>query len=70
MLVKELIKQLEQMPQKVHVYVSEDEVVDKVIFEKSPDGNGIVRIFKVWDAMHSCRKRGLNDKRRSKKSFV
>ena len=49
MTVKELIEQLKQMPQNVHVY-AEGELADKVIFEKSPDGNnGIVRIFKAWD---------------------
>ena len=49
MLVRELIEQLKQMPQDVHVY-AEGEPADKVIFEKSPDGNGgIVRIFKAWD---------------------
>ena len=49
MTVMELIKKLESMPQDVHVY-AEGEPADKVIFEKSPDGNGgIVRIFKAWD---------------------
>ncbi|MBR6821959.1 MAG: hypothetical protein IKI46_01945 [Lachnospiraceae bacterium] len=49
MTVKELIGQLKQMPQDVHIY-AEGEPADKVIFEKSPDGNGgIVRIFKAWD---------------------
>ena len=49
MTVAELIEQLQQMPQNVHVY-AESEFADKVIFEKSPDGNGgIVRIFKSWD---------------------
>lgn len=49
MTVVELIEQLKQMPQDVHVY-AEGEPADKVIFEKSPDGNGgIVRIFKAWD---------------------
>ncbi len=49
MTVAELIEQLKQMPQDVHVY-AEGELADKVIFEKSPDGNGgIVRIFKAWD---------------------
>lgn len=49
MTVKELIDQLKQLPQDVDVY-AEGEPADKVIFEKSPDGNGgIVRIFKAWD---------------------
>lgn len=49
MLVKELMDKLKQMPQDVHVY-AESQPADKVIFEKSPDGNGgIVRIFKAWD---------------------
>ena len=49
MTVGELIEQLKQMPQNVHVY-AEGELADKVIYEKSPDGNGgIVRIFKTWD---------------------
>ena len=49
MTVKELIGQLKQMPQDVHIY-AEGEPADKVIFEKSPDGNGgIVWIFKAWD---------------------
>lgn len=49
MTVKELIDQLKQLPQDVHVY-AEGEPADKVIFEKSPDENGgIVRIFKAWD---------------------
>ena len=49
MKVSELIKGLEQMPQDLDVY-AEGELADKVIFEKSPDGNGgIVRIFKAWD---------------------
>lgn len=49
MTVAELIEQLKQMPQDVHVY-AEGEPADKAIFEKSPDGNGgIVRIFKAWD---------------------
>ena len=49
MTVKEVIGQLKQMPQDVHIY-AEGEPADKVIFEKSPDGNGgIVRIFKAWD---------------------
>lgn len=49
MTVAKLIEQLKQMPQDVHVY-AEGELADKVIFEKSPDGNGgIVRIFKAWD---------------------
>lgn len=49
MTVKELTIQLKQMPQDVHVY-AEGELADRVIFEKSPDGNGgIVRIFKAWD---------------------
>lgn len=49
MLVKELMEKLKQMPQDVHVY-AEGQPADKVIFEKSPDGNGgIVRIFKAWD---------------------
>lgn len=49
MTVEELIRKLENMPQNVHVY-AEGELADKVIFEKSPDGNGgIVRIFKAWD---------------------
>lgn len=51
MIVAELIEQLKQLPQDVHVY-AEDEPADKVIFEKSPDGNGgIVRIFKAWDVV-------------------
>jgi hypothetical protein len=49
MTVAEVIEQLKQMPQDVHVY-AEGEPADKVVFEKSPDGNGgIVRIFKAWD---------------------
>lgn len=49
MTIAELIEQLKQMPQDVHVY-AEGELADKAIFEKSPDGNGgIVRIFKAWD---------------------
>lgn len=49
MTVAELIEQLKKMPQNVHVY-AEGEPADKVIFEKSLDGNGgIVRIFKAWD---------------------
>ena len=49
MTVKELIDKLKQMPQDAHVY-AEGELADKVIFEKSPDGDGgIVRIFKAWD---------------------
>lgn len=49
MTVAELIEQLKQMPQDVHVY-AEGKLADKAIFEKSPDGNGgIVRIFKAWD---------------------
>lgn len=49
MTVAELIRELESMPQDVHVF-AEGKPADKVIFEKSPDGNGgIVRIFKVWD---------------------
>lgn len=49
MTVAELIEQLKQMPQNAHIY-AEGELADKVIFEKSPDGNGeIVRIFKAWD---------------------
>ena len=49
MTVAELIEELKQMPQNAHVY-AEGELADKVIFEKSPDGNGgIVRIFKAWD---------------------
>lgn len=49
MTVAELIEQLEQMPQDVHVY-AEGELADKVIFEKSLDGDGgIVRIFKAWN---------------------
>lgn len=49
MTVAELIERLKQMPQDVHVY-AEGELADKVIFEKSPDGNGgIIRIFKAWD---------------------
>lgn len=51
MTVAELIKQLKHMPQDVHVY-AEGEPADKVIFEKSLDGNGgIVRIFKAWDVL-------------------
>ncbi len=47
MTVKELIEQLKQLPQDVHVY-AEGEPADKIIFEKSPDGNGgIVWIFKA-----------------------
>ena len=49
MTVAELIEQLKQMPQDVHVY-AEGELADKVIFEKSLGGDGgIVRIFKAWD---------------------
>lgn len=49
MTVAELIRELKSMPQNVNVY-AEGEPADKVIFEKSPDGNGgIVRIFKAWD---------------------
>ena len=49
MTVQELIERLKQMPQDVHVY-AEGEPADKVVFEKSPDGDGgIVRIFKAWD---------------------
>lgn len=49
MTVAELIRELESMPQNVPVY-AEGEPANKVIFEKSPDGNGgIVRIFKAWD---------------------
>lgn len=51
MTVAELIERLKQMPQNVNVY-AEGEFADKVIFEKSPDGNGgIVRIFKAWDVV-------------------
>lgn len=49
MIVAELTEQLKQMPQDAHVY-TEGELANKVIFEKSPNGNGgIVRIFKAWD---------------------
>lgn len=49
MIVAELIEKLKQMPQYANVY-AEGELADKVIFEKSPNGNcGIVRIFKTWD---------------------
>lgn len=48
MTVSELIEKLKEMPQDVHVY-AEGELADKVIFERSPDGDGgIVRIFKAW----------------------
>jgi hypothetical protein len=51
MTVAELIEQLKQMPQDVHVY-AEGEPADKVIFDKSLDENGgIVRIFKAWDVV-------------------
>lgn len=49
MTVKDLIEKLSEMPQDAPVY-AEGEAADKVIFEKSPDGDfGIVRIFKAWN---------------------
>ena len=49
MTVAELIEQLKQMPQDVHVY-AEGELADKVILETCPSGGSqIVRIFKAWD---------------------
>ena len=48
MTVRDLIEKLQTMSQDVHVY-AEGELADKVIYEPSPDGGGIVRIFKAWD---------------------
>lgn len=47
MTVAELIEQLKQMPQDVHVY-AEGKEADKVIVEEC-QGNKYVRIFKAWD---------------------
>ena len=47
MTVKDLIERLLTIPQDVHVYAV-GELADKVIYEPSPDGGGIVRIFKTW----------------------
>lgn len=47
MIVAELIKELENMPQNVPVY-AEGELANKVIMENC-QGNVYARIFKAWD---------------------
>lgn len=48
MTVKELIEELQKMPQDAIIY-AEGELADKVCYENADGNSPVVRIFKTWD---------------------